>query len=87
MGRIILRYHRSLRDTLLRPEHAALKEEYASLKWSLSVSAIDGVEYGQGKKPAIRKILLAAGWSNGEVNEKEALNWRVPGEMRREEAY
>jgi hypothetical protein len=86
-GRIILRSHRSLRDILLLQEHASLKEEYASLKWSLSASTNDGVEYGQGKNPVIRKILLAAGWTEVEVDEKEALDRRAPGEMEREEAY
>jgi GrpB-like predicted nucleotidyltransferase (UPF0157 family) len=80
-GQLVVRCHRSLRDTLRQPEHGALKREYGQVKLQLASSAIDGVDYGQKKNPIIRKILKIAGWSDAEIDRKEALDYRIPGEL------
>lgn len=79
-GQLVVRCHLSLRNTLRLPEHEALKEEYGQVKLQLAASAIDGVDYGQRKNPIIRKILRTAGWSDAEIDLKEALDYRTPGE-------
>lgn len=79
-GQLVVRCHLSLRDTLRQPEHEALKEEYGQVKLQLAGSAIDMVDYGQRKNPVIRKILKIAGWSDAEIDRKEALDYRIPGE-------
>lgn len=79
-GQLIVRCHLALRNTLRLPENEALKKEYGQVKMQLSKSAIDCVDYGQKKNPVIRKILKAAGWSDAEIDLKEALDYRIPGE-------
>ena len=78
-GQLVVRCHLSLRNTLRLPENEALKEEYGQVKLKLAASAIDGVDYGQRKNPIIRKILKTAGWSDVDIDLKEALDYRLPG--------
>ncbi|KAJ9604901.1 hypothetical protein H2200_010290 [Cladophialophora chaetospira] len=79
-GRLVMRCHRALRDTLRMPEHERLKMEYGQIKAELASTSRDGVEYGQSKNPIIRRILRAAGWTDAEVDEKESLDYRIPGD-------
>ncbi|KAJ9634035.1 uncharacterized protein PV06_08509 [Exophiala oligosperma] len=79
-GRMIARCHRALRDTLRMPQHEALRAEYGRLKVHLAYSSIDGVDYGQKKNPLIRRILQAAGWTDEDIDKKECLDYRIPGD-------
>ena len=75
-----MRCHRALRDTLRLPQHESLKLEYGQVKIELASSSRDSVEYGQKKNPTIRRILRAAGWTEVEIDQKEELDYRVPGD-------
>lgn len=79
-GQLVARCHLSLRNTLRLPAHEALRNEYGQVKLELSKTAIDGMDYGQKKNPIIRKILKTAGWSDADIDLKEALDYRLPGE-------
>ncbi|KIW14029.1 hypothetical protein PV08_06810 [Exophiala spinifera] len=79
-GRLVVQCHRALRDTLRLPQHEALRAEYGRLKVHLATSSIDGVDYGQKKNPLIRRILQTAGWADEEIDKKEALDYRIPGD-------
>ncbi|KAJ9501861.1 hypothetical protein H2202_002823 [Exophiala xenobiotica] len=79
-GRLLMRGHRALRDTLKMPQHESLKAAYGQLKIELATTSIDGVDYGQRKNPLIRKILRTAGWTDQDIDKKEALDYRIPGD-------
>jgi len=77
-GKIIMRCHRDLRDTLKMPQHKVLRDAYGKLKFELAASSLDLVEYGKKKDSMIRMILKVAGWSDTEIDDKEALDYRIP---------
>lgn len=77
---LVMRSHRALRDTLRLPQYASLRDEYGKVKRELAETSLDGVDYGQKKNWIVRKILRAAGWTDNEVDAKEALDQRTPGE-------
>ena len=61
----------SLRDTLHK--NVGLRDEYGRLKIELAERDYDNVmQYSTLKNPVVRKILLEAGWSEEEIDEKEA---------------
>lgn len=61
----------ALRDTLRR--HSELSEEYGRLKIGLAQREYDNImQYSTLKNPVIRKILTEAGWTDEEIDEKEA---------------
>jgi GrpB-like predicted nucleotidyltransferase (UPF0157 family) len=67
---MVLRSYLDLRDTLrldttLRDEYGALKMELAQREWA------DVMEYATAKNGMVRRILEKAGWSQGEIDEKE----------------
>lgn len=72
---LVLRSYRVLKETLLVDQK--LRKEYGQLKFEL---AAVGVEYGTimqyaaKKRPTIRKVLKAAGWTDAMVDEQEAMS-------------
>lgn len=79
-SRLVARCHRALRDTLGAAEHKLLRDEYGKMKIELAKTTTSAVQYGQAKNQIIRKILKVAEWSDEEIDAKEALDHRVPGE-------
>ena len=69
---IIYRSYLSLRETLRKPCYGDLREGYAQVKLELAEREwVDVMEYATAKNAIIRKILLTAGWTNEQVDEKE----------------
>ena len=72
---LVLRSYRALKETLMVDEQ--LRQEYGQLKIELAAA---GVEYGNimqyaaKKRPTIRRILKAAGWTDAMVDEQEAMS-------------
>jgi GrpB-like predicted nucleotidyltransferase (UPF0157 family) len=67
---MVLRSYLDLRETLradpaLRDEYGELKIKLAQQEWN------DVMEYATAKNGMIRKILLKAGWTQDEIDEKE----------------
>lgn len=70
-GSMPVRNCRALRDTLRR--HPGLRGEYGAAKIELARNEYDNImQYSTLKNPVIRKILREAGWSEQEIDEKEA---------------
>ena len=68
----IYRSYLSLRETLRKPYYGDLREEYARVKSELAEREwADVMEYATAKNAIVRKILLTAGWTNEQVDEKE----------------
>jgi GrpB-like predicted nucleotidyltransferase (UPF0157 family) len=68
----IYRSYLSLRKTLRKPYYGDLREEYAQVKLGLAGREwADVMEYATAKNAIVRKILLTAGWTNEQVDEKE----------------
>ena len=78
-GMLGLRGYRDLKQVLTEgtPESEELVQEYGDVKWAMVQEGIeDGVEYGRRKNEIIRKILKRAGWTDEELEKKEALDVR-----------
>lgn len=81
-GRVGWRGYMDLRRVLRGDE--GLRREYEGVKRRLvegedgrgGPGMRDGVVYGRGKNEVVAKILRKAGWEEGEVREKEALDTR-----------
>lgn len=65
------RNYLALRDTLR--EEPELRDEYAAVKLEASVGEYQNImQYATKKNGIVRKILQKAGWSEGEIDEKES---------------
>lgn len=73
-GSLVYRSYVDLRDTLLKDENTDLREEYGRVKTALATSKQTWLpqEYSKGKNEIIRKILKKAGWTDEEVDQKQA---------------
>ena len=78
-GMLGLRGYRDLKRILCAntQEAESLRKEYEDVKWEMVQEGIeDGIEYGRRKNAIIGKILKRAGWTDEEVQKKEALDVR-----------
>ncbi|RMD45080.1 hypothetical protein DV735_g154, partial [Chaetothyriales sp. CBS 134920] len=87
-GLLSLRGYRDMRECLTREENADLRRQYDRIKWQMVEDGVsDGVEYGQQKNGVVRKILMRMGWMHEDVNRKEALDVRRPGQWVTDDPY
>ncbi len=78
-GMLGLRGYRDLKKILCADTQEAedLRREYEYVKWEMVQEGIEnGIEYGRRKNSIIGKILKRAGWTDEEVQKKEALDAR-----------
>lgn len=71
-------HHRSaiaFRDTLRDEKNKDLREDYGSLKWKLVANDefTDIWQYAEQKNEIVRKVLQRAGWSEEELDKKDAM--------------
>lgn len=73
-GSLVYRSYIDLRNILLKDEHRELRDEYGRVKMALAASKQTWLpqEYSKGKNEVIRKILKTAGWTDEEVDQKQA---------------
>lgn len=72
---LVLRSYRALRETLSVNE--SLRQEYGQVKIELAAAGIEYgtiMQYAAKKRPTIRKILKAAGWTDAMVDEQESMS-------------
>ncbi len=72
---LVLRSYRALKETLMGDE--TLRQEYGQLKFELAAAGVEYgtiMQYAAQKRPTIRKILKAAGWTDAMVDEQEAMS-------------
>lgn len=71
---LVLRSYRALKEVLA--VDSALREEYGRIKWGIAAEQEYGtiMQYAAKKRPIIRKILKAAGWTDEMVDEQEAMS-------------
>ncbi|RMZ91905.1 hypothetical protein DV736_g871, partial [Chaetothyriales sp. CBS 134916] len=87
-GMLSLRGYRDMRECLKREENADLRRQYDRIKWEMVEEGVsDGVEYGQQKNSVVRKVLIRMGWTHEDVNRKEALDVRKPGQPVADDPY
>lgn len=74
LGSLVYRSYVDLRNTLLQDENRDLRDEYGKVKTELAASKKTWLpqEYSRGKNVIIRKILKRAGWTDEEVDQKQA---------------
>jgi GrpB-like predicted nucleotidyltransferase (UPF0157 family) len=72
---LVLRSYRALKETLTVNE--TLRQEYGQLKFELTAAGVEYgtiMQYAAKKRPTIRKILKAGGWTDVMVDEQEAMS-------------